>query len=746
MRMEHENELKEALDFISPASLTYEEWTMVGMALKDSGLPVTVWEQWSARDGGRYHKGECAKKWESFHGSTKPVTESSIFQLAYSHGWSGPAGHALDWGDELSAGPGAQTEGRVVDPRWVEAHELDLPAEWHPAEQIKRYLQALFEPEEYVAYVTESYRKEDGRFAPNGCSCQLTAGQLIMELDHYGDDIGAALGDYNPEAGAWICFNPMDGGGRRNENVTDFRYALVECDNMELGKQQAIIRQLELPCAALVYSGGKSVHAIVRVDAPDYAEYRRRVDYLYAACQKNGLTIDQQNRNPSRLSRMPGILRGDKRQTLLETNIGKSCWDEWRDWLEAETDELPETESLADDWESLPPLADALITGVLRKGHKMLLAGPSKAGKSFALIELCIAIAEGTPWLGRFSCAQGKVLYINLELDRASCLHRFKDVYTALGLPPQNLRNIDIWNLRGASVPMDKLAPKLIRRAQKKGYTAVIFDPIYKVITGDENSADQMAKFCNQFDLVCRALDCAVIYCHHHSKGAQGGKRSMDRASGSGVFARDPDAMLDMTELVPTDAIREQLHNKAACRVIKAMLDKRGHADAYGPDDALSRSRMLTIAKEHLGMADLRAIDAEVAAAQKQADGMTAWRIEGTLREFARFDPVNLWFDYPVHKPDTGLLEDLQPDSDFKTLGSRGAAKRWGDKGKVTKDKKAELDTAFEACMMDGEVTVYALAEYMDLKPRTIKTRLKDDGRFWIDGEKVGRKEPGSAG
>ena len=745
--MEHENELKEALDFVSPSALTYDEWLMVGMALKDSGLPVTLWEQWSTRDAGRYHKGECVKKWESFHGGgASPVTASSIFQLAYSHGWSGPAGHALDWGDELSAGPGVQTEGRVVDPRWVEAHELDLPAEWHPAEQIKRYLQALFEPEEYVAYVTESYRKEDGRFAPNGCSCQLTAGQLIMELDHYGDDIGAALGDYNPEAGAWICFNPMDGGGRRNENVTDFRYALVECDNMELGRQQAIIKQLELPCAALVYSGGKSVHAIVKVDAPDYAEYRRRVDYLYAACQKNGLTIDQQNRNPSRLSRMPGILRGDKRQTLLETNIGKSCWDEWRDWLEAETDELPETESLADDWESLPPLADALITGVLRKGHKMLLAGPSKAGKSFALIELCIAIAEGRPWLGRFSCAQGKVLYINLELDRASCLHRFKDVYTALGLPPQNLRNIDIWNLRGASVPMDKLAPRLIRRAKKEGYIAVVIDPIYKILTGDENNAEQMAKFCNQFDVICRALDCAVIYCHHHSKGAQGGKRSMDRASGSGVFARDPDAMLDMTELTPTDAIREQLHNKAACRVIKAMLDKRGHGDAYGPDDVLSRSWMLTIAKEHLGMADLRAIDAEVAAAQKQADSMTAWRIEGTLREFARFDPVNLWFDYPVHKPDTGLLEDLQPDSDFKTLGSRGAAKRWGDKGKVTKDKKAELDTAFEACMMDGEVTVYALAEYMDLKPRTIKTRLKDDGRFWIDGEKVGRKEPGSAG
>ena len=742
MRMEHENDIKEALDFVSPSALTYEEWLMVGMGLKEAGLPVAVWEQWSARDGGRYHKGECIKKWESFHGSSKPITQRSIFQLAYEHSWSGPAGHALDWGDELTVGP---QQPALVDPRWVEEQELHLPDTWEPAQQLKRYLQALFEPDEYVAYVTESFMAADRRRPAKGC-WDRTAGQLIEELDACGDDVGKVMGDCDPEIGAWICFNPVDGTGRKDANVTSYRYALVECDNMEPGKQLAAIHQMELPCAALVYSGGKSIHAIVRVNAPDYAEYRKRVDYLYATCQKNGLTLDQQNRNPSRLSRMPGILRAGQKQALLETNVGKSCWEDWCDWVEACTDDLPDTECLADDWDDLPPLADALISGVLRQGHKMLLAGPSKAGKSFALIELCIAIAEGKTWLGRFSCAQGRVLYINLELDRPSCLHRFKDVYTAMGLAPDNLRNIDIWNLRGASVPMDKLAPKLIRRAGKKGYTAVILDPIYKVITGDENSADQMAKFCNQFDVVCRALDCAVIYCHHHSKGAQGGKRSMDRASGSGVFARDPDAMLDMTELTITDAIREQLHNKAACRVIKAMLDKRGHADAYGPDDALSKSRMLTIAKEKLGLADLRAIDAEVAAAQKKADSMTAWRIEGTLREFASFAPVNLWFDYPVHKLDSGLLEDLQPDSDFRTLGAKGASRRWGDKAKQSKDRKAELDTAFEACMMDGEVTVYSLGEYMDLKPRTVKNRLKEDGRFWIDGEKVGRKEPGSRG
>lgn len=743
------NELQQALDAISPGSCTYQEWLAVGMGLKEAGMPVSVWERWSERDGSRYHKGECARKWETFRGSPAPVTQNSIFKLARDHGWAGPADKELEWDDEIHVTP-AGADGRIVDPHWLDVPELAIPdadAPWDPAAQLIAYLRALFEPADHVAYVTESFMDKDKRRPTKGC-WDRTAEQLIAELSTCGGDLGRVLGDYDPEVGAWICFNPVDGQGRRDANITEYRYALVESDEQDLDRQAAIIHQMELPLAALVYSGGKSIHAIVKVDASDYAEYRKRVDYLYNTCRKNGLQIDQQNRNPSRLSRMPGVLRNGQKQCLLETNTGKSCWQEWQDWIESATDDLPDTENMADSWDDLPPLADPLIDGVLRQGHKMLLAGPSKAGKSFALIELCICIAEGKPWLGRFGCAQGRVLYINLELDRASCLHRFKDVYTALGYPPDHVGRIDLWNLRGASVPMDNLAPKLIRRAAKKDYIAIVLDPIYKVITGDENSADQMAKFCNQFDLVCRELGCAVIYCHHHSKGAQGGKRSMDRASGSGVFARDPDAMLDMTELTPTDAIRQQLENRAACAACKAALDRRGLKDAYGQDDALSRTRMLDICKEQLSLADRRQLDTDIEAATRRALAQTAWRIEGTLREFARFDPVNLWFDYPVHKLDTGLLEDLQPEADYKRLGERGAAQRWSDKGRedYAKKRSKDLSAAFEACMMDGEVTVYSMAEYMDLKPRTVKSRLKADGGYWIDGEKVGRKEPGSRG
>jgi RecA-family ATPase len=311
----------------------------------------------------------------------------------------------------------------------------------------------------------------------------------------------------------------------------------------------------------------------------------------------------------------------------------------------------------------------------------MLISGPSKAGKSFALIELCISIAEGVPWMG-LEVETGGVLYVNLELDRASCLHRFQDVYQAMGLRPRNMDAIDIWNLRGRSTPMDKLAPKLIRRAQKKGYTAVIIDPIYKVITGDENSADQMAKFCNQFDLICARLGCAVIYCHHHSKGSQGQKASMDRASGSGVFARDPDALLDMIELPVSEALQKAEGDRAVIGLCKAALDSSicmgmvKWEDALSQDDLCSAVRCMAMCEKLLAPFEYQRLTAEVAAARARIKKRTAWRIEGTLREFERFEPVNLWFEYPVHQPDmAGVLQDVMPEDPRGDWRERGKKK-----------------------------------------------------------------------
>ena len=755
-------ELTECLKYIDPAALDYQTWVNVGMALKHEGYSCDVWDSWSRNDS-RYHSGECAKKWESFGGNSNPITGATIVQLAKDRGMPSREDRAFSWDDEisyenasesspvgtglaLSAPSGMVTKysdrtnsvPAIINPNWVEGREITAPTEWNPAREIIRYLEALFEPDEKVGYVMQSYEK-DGKFIPaNKGAYDRTAGQLIAHLSKCGGDVGAVLGDYNPKAGAWIRFNPLDGKGIKNENVTEFRYALVESDNVDIETQNAIIRELELPVAVLVYSGKKSLHAIVRIDADNYEEYRRRVDFLYQICQKNGLQPDTQNRNPSRLSRIPGVQRGENKQYIVDTDIGKSSWNEWREWIEGVNDDLPGFENAADFWNDMPELAPPLIEGVLRQGHKMLIAGPSKAGKSFALIELCAAIAEGREWFG-WRVAQGKVLYVNLELDKASCEHRFVDIYNALGWKPDNLRNIDIWNLRGKSVPMDKLAPKLIRRAAKRNYLAIILDPIYKVITGDENSADQMAHFCNQFDKVCTELGCAVIYCHHHSKGAQGAKRSMDRASGSGVFARDPDALLDLIELELPEALVREEQNKAVCNVCYDLLVRSGKAGDISQDDMVTAKAMREHVRNAISGDSLRQAEESISAAEKLAESRSAWRIEGTLREFPKFPPVNVWFDYPIHRIDmSGVLKDIQLDVPAQPW-QRNFSKKKSDKERKD-ERKESIETAYNACNMDGKVTLKDLAEYTGKSEDTVRRYIKEHGGFWIDGGEVGKK------
>ena len=82
-----DQDLREALNYIDPAGLDYQEWLSVGMALKEAGYSASDWDAWSRQDGRRYHAGECMQKWDGFHGSANPVTAGTIVQMARSRGW-----------------------------------------------------------------------------------------------------------------------------------------------------------------------------------------------------------------------------------------------------------------------------------------------------------------------------------------------------------------------------------------------------------------------------------------------------------------------------------------------------------------------------------------------------------------------------------------------------------------------------------------------------------------------------------
>lgn len=659
-----DNYILSALKAIEVSKLTRAEWIAVGMALKEEGYPCSVWDEWSKNDT-RYKPGECERKWAGFNGSGTPVKGGTIVQMAKDRGWTPFNGNAcMEWSDVIEY----DGEGDTA-----------VPDTWDPAAELIAYLEILFDPEDKVGYVANDvWQDPDGRWMPGRGAYDRTAGELIAAIRKHPDDIGAAIGDWKEEAGAWIRFNPVDGTGVKNENVTKFRFALVESDTLPVPEQDALFRKLQLPIAALVHSGGKSLHAIVRVDAESYEEYRKRVDFLYDFLGKQGVSIDRQNRNPSRLSRMPGITRNGNRQRLVATNIGRKTWVDWLDYVEGVTDELPDMETLSAYRDAAPALPEELISGILRRGHKMLISGSSKAGKSFLLMELCVAIAEGREWIS-FKCKKGRVLYVNLEIDQASAINRFMKIYEALGIPRNGLDDIVIWNLRGHAVPLDQLVPKLVRRVRDMKLDAIVIDPIYKVITGDENNASEMGAFCNQFDKICAQTGCASIYCHHHSKGSQGMKKAMDRASGSGVFARDPDAQLDIIQL----ELSEDLENNVC----------DGNA--------------------------------------------TAWRLESSLREFPNIKPVNFWFEYPIHRVDTtGELERAYAE------GSPMANLSKSRKYTTQEERKAAVESAYRACSSEIPVPLKAMADYMGVSSRCARDRIKEfDDEYEIKGGYVRKLE-----
>src|SRR6266436_4759240 len=130
-------------------------------------------------------------------------------------------------------------------------------------------------------------------------------------------------------AGAWIRINPCGlfgggyGGAVTNDDIAYFRYLLVDGDKISIKVQLALIQRLRLPIAAVILSGGGSAHAWVRMESVDDKKYKEDAQRILDALSPFG--VDQQNKNCSRLCRLPGAQRvikatGDGLQRLLWLN------------------------------------------------------------------------------------------------------------------------------------------------------------------------------------------------------------------------------------------------------------------------------------------------------------------------------------------------------------------------------------------------------------------------------------------
>lgn len=169
----------------------------------------------------------------------------------------------------------------------------------------------------------------------------------------FGEDDRTAYKAVDPFPGFFVsnavkfCINPLR-EVRNTDNVTKINSLLFEVDWDSEGsivskdQQIAMFKESGLPYASLVFSGKKSVHAIVRFQEPIEKEWQKSWwKAIEQALTKHGMLIDDKTKAIPQLSRLPGSLRPETGLTQDLIELGhRTTQQEVKAWLKANDVEL----------------------------------------------------------------------------------------------------------------------------------------------------------------------------------------------------------------------------------------------------------------------------------------------------------------------------------------------------------------------------------------------------------------------
>jgi hypothetical protein len=208
---------------------------------------------------------------------------------------------------------------------------------------------------------------------------------------------------------------------------------------------------------------------------------------------------------------------------------------------------LPEIVTLREFAASPPVAPPRIIEGILHQGCKMILGGTSKSNKSWCLLDLGLSVASGEKWWGR-KCTKSPVVYINFELHNWALAERINALCAARPECKDMGDMLHLWNLRGHNADLTLLRPKLEEQLIRHQFGLIILDPAYKVLGNrDENANGEIAGLMNELEAMAQRTGAAVVVAHHFAKGDSTAKNAMDRMSGAGAWARDPDSIMVLT-------------------------------------------------------------------------------------------------------------------------------------------------------------------------------------------------------
>lgn len=383
------------------------------------------------------------------------------------------------------------------------------------------FLRAAFRPEDGVR-VIRGVRNEEGKEHPENDGVVLTCAEWMAKLEAKGGDMNRIMSSKDG-CGIYVGLNPVRVGGSTDADVTDFRHALLECDTLPVETQLSVILASKVPCAAIIFSGGKSIHAIVRIDARDRREFDERVTALLAFFAPMG--FDGKNKNPSRLTRIPEANRNGRRQELLMLGVGAESWVAWQTDRITEGLGVVRTVEQLESFDTSNDAATLLGKRYLCQGGSLTLIGPSGVGKSSLAMQFAVAWAVGMPAFGIAPARPLKVLMVQAENDEGDMAEQLEGVRAGLGLDllgpaetvallKRNLRFVEDTTHSGES-----FANALRVWVEKYKPDLVVFDPLLSFVGGDLSKQDVASQFLRGWlNPIAKSTGVAFFVVHHTGK------------------------------------------------------------------------------------------------------------------------------------------------------------------------------------------------------------------------------------
>ena len=386
----------------------------------------------------------------------------------------------------------------------IDPEALSIPwpaADWR--KDLAKLLSATFKSDETIEFKISNTPTSTQELVSNIIGQDEALKKIMRQLD-------------SPD-GALLTINAVKSGADATDESWHYRYVVVDNPKMTLAKQLAYYKALNLPCAALINTGANSVQAWIKIEAIDAEEYNERVDFLFQTLESQGFKVDDGNRNPSQMVRMPGVLRNGKQQYLIALDQGARNFTEWREWAEYTLDGKPLI-ALASDSDEAPKKDPCVIENVLRAGEFFLFTAPPKSGKSLALMDMGLSICYGEDWFGN-TTNSNDVLFINMELTKSVFLNRLFLLGAKRKLNASTPR-FGFLNLRGTALSPIEIAQLIVKRIQgaKKlenhDYKVVVIDPISAVLHNPKSvrlSGAPHQILMQMVDTIISLTGCAVV-------------------------------------------------------------------------------------------------------------------------------------------------------------------------------------------------------------------------------------------